>query len=71
MIYISWIFIKYLKKEKNLGDKPKLDELTPEALKILFIDESKTYRMIANLFEVKPSRITYLRRNMVSLYEIQ
>lgn len=53
---------KRFKNKKDAGKKMKLDDLSPEELKILFIEESKTDRMIADLFEVVPSKITYLRR---------
>lgn len=47
---------------KKLGENIDLDELTPEKLRILFIEEGISDGRIAELFDVKPSKITYLRR---------
>lgn len=49
-------------KRKRAGETLDIGELTPEVLRILFIDESKSDQMIAELFEKKTSQITYLRR---------
>jgi hypothetical protein len=46
----------------DAGEELKINELTPEVLRILFIEEVKTDSMIAELFDVKPSKITNLRR---------
>lgn len=51
-----------LTRKKEKGIKLNLDDLTPKQLKILFINESKTDRMIAELFDVKRSQISYLRK---------
>lgn len=50
------------KVRKDSGELLSLDELTPEQLKTMFIDEEKTDRMISRLFEVKESKITYRRK---------
>ncbi len=47
---------------KSNCERIDINELTPEVLRILFIEEEKTDNMIANLFDVKPTKITYLRR---------
>ncbi|MFB6468850.1 hypothetical protein ACE38V_19010 [Cytobacillus sp. Hz8] len=57
-----------LTKRKTVGEIFDVNDLTPEKLKIMFIDEQKTDNMIATLFNVKKSKITYLRRkNGISL----
>lgn len=49
-------------KSKEAGGSLNFENLTKEELKTLFIDESVSDARIASLFEVKPSRVTYLRR---------
>ena len=49
-------------KSKEAGRSLNFENLTKEELKTLFIDESVSDARIASLFEVKPSRVTYLRR---------
>ena len=49
-------------KRKQEGEILNIEELSPNDLEKLFIGESKSDAMIASLFEVKSSRITYLRR---------
>lgn len=51
-----------LMKRKTAGEIFDVNELTPEKLKVMFIDEEISDNMIASLFDVKPSKITYLRR---------
>lgn len=48
-------------KRKQEGDMLPLEELSSNDLETLFIDESKSDAMIASLFGVKSSKITYLR----------
>ncbi|HLQ83951.1 MAG TPA: hypothetical protein VK121_08970 [Pseudogracilibacillus sp.] len=47
---------------KQKGELLNLEELSPKDLEKLFINESKSDAMIASLFGVKSSKITYLRR---------
>ncbi|MYL58643.1 hypothetical protein GLW20_14145 [Virgibacillus halodenitrificans] len=49
-------------KRKQKGELLHLEELSSNDLEILFIEESKSDAMIASLFGVKSSKITYLRR---------
>src|SRR5690625_2384600 len=51
-----------LKSRKLAGEKPNLDSLTSAELKKMFIEELKSDSLIADLFDVKKSKITYLRR---------
>ncbi|MCG7406523.1 hypothetical protein MH117_03770 [Paenibacillus sp. ACRRX] len=51
-----------LKTRKEAGEKLNLEELTPELLKNLFIEEELSDYLISQLFEVKESKITYRRR---------
>ena len=51
-----------LLQRKKDGETISIDELTPELLKHLFIKEHIPDNMIAVLFDVKSSKITYLRR---------
>ncbi len=50
------------RKRKQEGELITLEELSANDLEILFINESKSDNMITSLFEVKSSKITYLRR---------
>jgi hypothetical protein len=47
---------------KNAGENIDINELTPDILRVLFIEKVKTDSMIAKLFDVKSSKITNLRR---------
>src|SRR5699024_12851611 len=47
---------------KQKGELLNLEELSPKDLEKLFINESKSDAMIASLFGLKSSKITYLRR---------
>src|SRR5699024_9483185 len=49
-------------KRKQEGELLHLEELSSNDLEILFIEESKSDAMIALLFGVNSSKITYLRR---------
>ncbi|NLM97597.1 MAG: hypothetical protein GX175_08325 [Halanaerobiaceae bacterium] len=51
-------------KRKNNGETLKVEDLSSEELKQLFIDERKTDRILAELFEVKQSKITYRRKKL-------
>ncbi len=55
------LFEKLLTK-KEAGEFISLDELTPESLRELYITEGMSDGRIAELFNVKPSKITHLRR---------
>lgn len=55
------LFEELLKKKQG-GEILTLEELTPEVLEKLFIGESISDNFIASLFDVKSSKITYLRR---------
>jgi hypothetical protein len=46
----------------DAGEDLDIKELTPDILRILFIEEVKTDSMIARLFDVKVSKITNIRR---------
>ncbi|WP_025025593.1 hypothetical protein [Caldalkalibacillus mannanilyticus] len=50
------------KARKASGETLLLDELTPDELKAMFIDEQKSDYLISQLFEVKESKITYRRK---------
>ncbi|TGV31417.1 hypothetical protein EN829_032955 [Mesorhizobium sp. M00.F.Ca.ET.186.01.1.1] len=49
-------------QKKKRGEAISLDTITPDELKQLFIKEEKTDKMLAELFEVSHSKITYKRR---------
>lgn len=51
-----------LSERKSTGEILCFDDLTSEELRQLYIDEEKTDRIIAELFEVKQSKITSKRR---------
>nr|WP_092072790.1 hypothetical protein [Dendrosporobacter quercicolus]NSL48886.1 hypothetical protein [Dendrosporobacter quercicolus DSM 1736]SDM49930.1 hypothetical protein SAMN04488502_10552 [Dendrosporobacter quercicolus] len=47
---------------KTKGEKLRLEELSPKDLKSMFIDDAITDSMIADLYEVKKTKITYMRK---------
>jgi len=51
-------------KQKNLRGNLNFDEITAEDLRQLYIDEEMTDGMIADLFDVKKSKVTYKRRKL-------
>lgn len=51
-----------LLERKQRGEAHRIKNFAHTDLKRLFIDEEKSDKQIAELFDVKPSRITYLRR---------
>ncbi|WP_025678828.1 hypothetical protein [Paenibacillus massiliensis] len=51
-----------LKAQKEAGKTFSLEDLTPEILKALFIDEGKSDYFISLLFDVKESKISYRRK---------
>jgi len=51
-----------LRVRSNVLEGADIEELSPKNLEKLFIDESNSDTMIASLFEVKSSEVTYLRR---------
>ncbi len=53
---------KELSEKRKDGKKLDFDKLSVRDLRILFIDEGKSDRMIAELFDVKLSKVTYRRR---------
>ncbi|GAA0345535.1 hypothetical protein GCM10008967_39980 [Bacillus carboniphilus] len=53
-----------LTKKKDNGEELKIEELSSDDLRKLYIEENKTDFMIADLFNVKKSKVTYLRRKM-------
>lgn len=55
------VFEQYKSKKLN-DDILDIDNLTPEELKSMFIDEKKSDYEISQLFEVSESKITYRRR---------
>lgn len=61
---VDWnmsLYDEFLKR-KERGGSISLDELTSDVLKTMFIEEGKSDNLIAELFDVKPSKITYRRR---------
>lgn len=55
------VFEKYKLKQQS-GQTLLIDELTPEDLKFMFINEGKSDYQISQLFGVSESKITYRRR---------
>ncbi|QDY83492.1 hypothetical protein FQU75_08730 [Paenibacillus polymyxa] len=53
---------KEFEAKKAAGEELSIDDLTQEDLKTMFIDEQISDYMIAQLFDVKESKITYRRR---------
>lgn len=53
--------------KKKSGTNLEFDKFTVEDLKTLFIDEVKTDRMIATLFDVKPSSRTVEEKTVSQL----
>lgn len=51
-----------LKTKKKAGMSLNIDELTPEILWKLFIEEKKSDYLISQLFDVKESKISYRRK---------
>ncbi len=49
-------------EKKNNGENLKIENLSSWELTQLYIDEEKSDKIIAELFNVKQSKITYLRR---------
>jgi hypothetical protein len=58
---IMGVFEKFKAKVES-GVTLSLDDLTPDDLRSMFIDEEKSDNMIAQLFDVKESKIKYRRR---------
>ncbi|MCU9614869.1 hypothetical protein OEV98_15095 [Caldibacillus lycopersici] len=55
------LYDEFLLRKKN-GETLHLEQLTPDLLWKLFIEEEIPNNRIANLFDVKPSKIAYLRK---------
>lgn len=53
---------KELNGRKSKGENLDFDSLTPEELTRLYIDEQRTDNEIAELFDVKKSKVTYKRK---------
>jgi len=53
-----------LVKRKNTGEMIRVEDLSAEELTQLYIDEEITDRILAELFNVKQSKITYRRRKL-------
>ena len=53
-----------LKERKSSGEQLSLDALTREELRKIWYDEVNTDKMIAELFNVKPSKVMAKRRKM-------
>ena len=51
-------------ERKNNGEILKVEDLSAEELTQLYIDEEKTDRILAELFDVKQSKITYRRKKL-------
>lgn len=51
-------------ERKNNGELLKIEDLSAEELSQLYIDERKTDRILAELFDIKPSIITYRRKKL-------
>ncbi|MBE9916444.1 hypothetical protein G8C92_20715 [Paenibacillus donghaensis] len=51
-----------LKTKKEAGMSLNIEELTPEMLRKLFIEEEKSDYLISQLFDVKESKISYRRK---------
>ena len=51
-----------LLKEKSEGKRIDIRDLTPDTLRKLWLEEHGIDSMIASLYSVEKSRITYLRR---------
>lgn len=51
-------------ERKNDGEVLKVEDLSAEELTKLYIEEEKTDRILADLFDVKQSKITYRRRKL-------
>jgi hypothetical protein len=64
---IEWRFstmelYQELKTKKEAGMSLNIEELTPEILRKLFIEEEKSDYLISQLFDVKESKISYRRK---------
>lgn len=53
-----------LSHKKKKGEELKIEDLSSDDLRKMYIEENKTDSMIADLFSVKKSKVTYLRRKM-------
>lgn len=53
-----------LSNKKDNGEELKIEDLSSEDLRKMYIEENKTDFMIADLFNVKKSKVTYMRRKM-------
>ncbi|MFU1795590.1 hypothetical protein ACM1RC_17140 [Paenibacillus azoreducens] len=51
-----------LKTKKEAGMSLDIEELTPEMLRKLFIEEEKSDYLISQLFDVKESKVSYRRK---------